>query len=124
MEVGSVATPFEHRAFGEELALCQRYYQECPPLAGQGNGTTFFGSVSFTTAMRAQPSLTMPNNSLNLTDGYAADYASTNASPAWTDYQNSGGRFSTLNHSAVSDGARDRTMMVQTNTTLDCDSEL
>jgi hypothetical protein len=25
MEVGSVATPFEHRSFGEELALCQRY---------------------------------------------------------------------------------------------------
>ena len=27
MEVGSVATPFEHRSFGEELALCQRYFQ-------------------------------------------------------------------------------------------------
>ena len=27
MEVGSVATPFEHRSFGEELALCQRYYE-------------------------------------------------------------------------------------------------
>jgi len=26
MEVGSVATPFEHRSFGEELQLCQRYF--------------------------------------------------------------------------------------------------
>ena len=26
MEVGSVATPFEHRSYGEELALCQRYF--------------------------------------------------------------------------------------------------
>jgi hypothetical protein len=26
MEVGSVATEFEHRSYGEELALCQRYY--------------------------------------------------------------------------------------------------
>ena len=26
LEVGSVATPFEHRSFGEELAACQRYY--------------------------------------------------------------------------------------------------
>ena len=26
LEVGQVATPFEHRSFGEELALCQRYY--------------------------------------------------------------------------------------------------
>jgi hypothetical protein len=27
LELGSVATPFEHRSYGEELALCQRYYQ-------------------------------------------------------------------------------------------------
>ena len=27
MELGKVATPFEHRSYGEELALCQRYYQ-------------------------------------------------------------------------------------------------
>ena len=26
LEVGSVATPFEHRSYGEELALCMRYY--------------------------------------------------------------------------------------------------
>ena len=28
MEIGNVATPFEHRSYGEELALCQRYYQK------------------------------------------------------------------------------------------------
>ena len=28
LEVGSVATDFEHRTFGQELALCQRYYHE------------------------------------------------------------------------------------------------
>jgi len=27
LEVGEQATPFEHRSFGEELVLCQRYYQ-------------------------------------------------------------------------------------------------
>ena len=27
LEVGEQATPFEHRSFGEELLLCQRYYQ-------------------------------------------------------------------------------------------------
>ena len=27
LEVGSVATPFERRLYGQELALCQRYYQ-------------------------------------------------------------------------------------------------
>jgi len=28
LELGSVATDFEHRSYGEELALCQRYYKE------------------------------------------------------------------------------------------------
>ena len=28
LELGKVATPFEHRSYGEELALCQRYYQQ------------------------------------------------------------------------------------------------
>ena len=38
LEIGSVATPFEHRLYGEELALCQRYYERI-------NGTSpwFFG---------------------------------------------------------------------------------
>ena len=26
LEVGDVSTPFEHRSYGQELALCQRYY--------------------------------------------------------------------------------------------------
>lgn len=28
LEVGEQATPFEHRSFGDELAACQRYYQQ------------------------------------------------------------------------------------------------
>jgi len=27
LEAGDTATPFEHRSYGQELALCQRYYQ-------------------------------------------------------------------------------------------------
>jgi len=27
LELGSTATPFEHRSYGQELALCQRYYE-------------------------------------------------------------------------------------------------
>ena len=37
MEVGSQATPFEHRSFGEELALCHRY---CNALLEYGTGDT------------------------------------------------------------------------------------
>jgi hypothetical protein len=38
LEVGSVATPFERRPYGTELALCQRYY-----IKYSGNGTRFYG---------------------------------------------------------------------------------
>ena len=37
MEIGSQATPFEHRSFGEELRLCQRY---CNALLEYGTGDT------------------------------------------------------------------------------------
>lgn len=34
LELGKVATPFEHRSYGEELALCQRYYYKWFPQVG------------------------------------------------------------------------------------------
>jgi len=43
-EVGSVATPFEHRSFGEELALCQRYFNIFG--AETGNNYENFGTVT------------------------------------------------------------------------------
>jgi hypothetical protein len=42
IEVGSVATPFDHRSYGEELALCQRYFY-----IGLAGGTGGFGNGSF-----------------------------------------------------------------------------
>jgi len=38
MEVGSVATPFEHRSFGEERQLCYRYYYRTPDEVAGGLG--------------------------------------------------------------------------------------
>jgi len=40
LEVGSQATPFEHRSFGEELALCQRYYAVVAHGASSQDGTS------------------------------------------------------------------------------------
>ncbi len=59
LELGSVATDFEHRSYGEELALCQRYYA-----TGKArltfNGTS--GRYSFRTLgqhnMRTNPTVT------------------------------------------------------------------
>jgi len=42
MEVGSQATPFEHRSFDEELALCQRYYSE---LNNSGGAEKYIGMM-------------------------------------------------------------------------------
>jgi hypothetical protein len=64
LEVGSVATPFEHRSYGDELARCQRYYQkvDAPPnsySAQYSGGATnkFFGNpIFFMTEMRDAPS--------------------------------------------------------------------
>jgi hypothetical protein len=69
LEVGSVATDFEHRSFAQELALCQRYYYEDPDIShrmadGQvacnttGAYTLPVGSAHPTT-MRANPTLTL-----------------------------------------------------------------
>jgi len=71
LEVGSVATPFEHRSFGEELALCQRYYylhHNTSKSGTSGNyrvaslgfasGTTeATGHIFFPVTMRTTPSL-------------------------------------------------------------------
>jgi len=42
METGATATAFEHRSYGEELALCQRYFQQW----GGDTAYGFFGGVS------------------------------------------------------------------------------
>ena len=42
LEVGSVATPFEHRPYGDELARCQRYYYKAQTTRDNQSG--FFGT--------------------------------------------------------------------------------
>ena len=66
VEVGSVATDFEHRSFAQELALCQRYfYMMVNASDGQKPVLTatcytdgsLFGQRSFPVTMRANPSV-------------------------------------------------------------------
>jgi hypothetical protein len=77
LEKGTVATPFERRPFGTELALCQRYYYKIVSEAGNQNNlgvgfneSTTLAQISntFPVTMRARPTALEQS-------GTAADYA-------------------------------------------------
>ena len=61
LEVGSTATDFEHRSFGQELALCQRYYykETATYYCGLGYSTSpqsyCLGNIHQPVVMRATP---------------------------------------------------------------------
>ena len=72
LEAGSTATPFEHRQYGQELALCQRYY--CTPVgfnfktvSGRTGGTPasrwttnqVFANLPTPVRMRTTPTITL-----------------------------------------------------------------
>jgi hypothetical protein len=70
LEAGDTATPFEHRSYGQELALCERYYQKSYPTGnvfGDNVNTGCFGfipqntddqvNVNFPVKMRASPTV-------------------------------------------------------------------
>lgn len=58
LELGSVATTFEQRPYGMELALCQRYYQ-VPTVGwiGAGVSTSPFGGLINISPMRVTPTV-------------------------------------------------------------------
>lgn len=66
LEVGKNATEFEHRSYGEELALCKRYYQRMGDTATNEivlggysvSGSTIYHSIQLPVEMRAVPTLT------------------------------------------------------------------
>jgi hypothetical protein len=68
LEAGTVATPFERRSYGQELALCQRYFQTVGRSNGNFCGVTGATSiytaipVFFQTMMRTEPSVTFTSN--------------------------------------------------------------
>jgi hypothetical protein len=76
MELGTVATPFEHRSYGTELALCQRYYFKSFPNAQYSNFGSCYadstvqakGFIPFSVPMRIAPTALEQN-------GVAVDYS-------------------------------------------------
>jgi len=61
LEVGSKATPFEHRSYGQTLAECERYFQRIhrPRLRGVANSSSALNRLGCTlpTVMRADPTI-------------------------------------------------------------------
>ena len=70
LEVGDTATPFEHRSYGDELARCQRYYEQLSGNGGEmvsGVGQAFSSSsgetaVIYKVEKRAAPTITTSGN--------------------------------------------------------------
>ena len=63
LEVGEEATPFEHRNYGHELAMCQRYYEILRAGGGMywGSGNVC-GSATYKVQKRATPSSVATNS--------------------------------------------------------------
>jgi len=86
LEVGSVATDFEHKSFGQELQLCQRYFYEHLPDGGASDpiasGTMSYavrGIIQFPVRMRTDPSIVASNftNAFYFSAGSSFDYFDT-----------------------------------------------
>jgi hypothetical protein len=85
LEAGDTATPFEHRSFGQELALCQRYFRKISSgntgvggiigVGSQVNTTAAYFYVAVSPQMRAAPTLAF--SSLIVSDSVAFDEAAT-----------------------------------------------
>jgi hypothetical protein len=59
LEAGTVATPFEHRSFGQELALCQRYYEKSQATFYGPSGSNNYFPVTFLVNKRTAPSVSI-----------------------------------------------------------------
>jgi hypothetical protein len=92
LEAGSVATPFERRQYGQELALCQRYYQK---FEGDADSSFSLASVWTTTkffAVRAFPPMrALPDGSFSSTAAlqfFSASSAKTSTDISVTSFSN------------------------------------
>jgi len=91
MEEGKVATPFEHRSYGEELALCQRYFTVMPNgiFGIASTSSTFVYSYQLPVQMRATPSVSLTSTNQRQGDTVAQGISVTSASVSNNTYTTS-----------------------------------
>lgn len=82
LESGSVATPFETRPIGTELALCQRYYYRTTPSSGVRHAGGFNISTTQAELLLKFPSTMRSYPSALEQSGTASDYAVAHGSTA------------------------------------------
>ena len=92
VEPGSVATPFEPRPYGLELALCRRYYEARRYVLGVAR---VLGVASWETSKRATPTLTLTPDA-----GTGGTVAATDASGFYQSANHSGDTLATVIGSA------------------------
>ena len=92
LEIGDVATPFEHESFGETLQKCQRYYQLVDGGVGKVTGLNSNVQMMVKAAfdMRATPSLAV--TTLRVTDCTSSDYADDSVTVSAANVNLRGGR--------------------------------
>jgi hypothetical protein len=102
LEAGSVATPFEQRLYGTELANCQRYYWELNPSNG-GNETAYniswYNTKSRISLMAPVPMRAAPT--ITFTGTASGAFFATNNDVAFTNFTFSSAYGITYNGSAV-----------------------
>jgi hypothetical protein len=107
IEVGSVATAFEHRSLEQELALCQRYYYQhldgpySYGVGGAYNSTRGYSAVHFPVPMRAVPTLVI-DTSVNSTYNVRFNGASNSINGSSISLANPGVNGSVLHHENLS----------------------
>jgi hypothetical protein len=81
LEVGTKATPYEMQIYSDQLAQCQRYFQQPTAWTGMGDSTTGISAVvMLSPPMRAAPTMTGISGSTFSWRSPGAD----NTSTSWT----------------------------------------
>ena len=99
LEVGNIATSFEHRSFVDELRRCQRYYEKSYPYTIVPGAASYFSSsymmrdgtassvvryypVNYKVIKRATPNITLYNPTTGGSGGCRLDSGSYSAAPS------------------------------------------
>jgi len=84
LEEGEIASEFEHRPYGMELQLCERYFRQISTFIGVANGSTsIHASIPLNPCMRIYNPNLSTSNPFNITDTYFSDHQSSATSPEW-----------------------------------------